>query len=335
MFQENLIFHPGSSGLSHLPCACRRVRGYDWTAMDHADSIAQLNRRFGIPGIAEVVAGNGGLPAVRITSAAAVGEIYLHGAHVTSWRPESADEVFFVSSQSRWEEGKAIRGGVPICFPWFGDKANDPKAPAHGFVRIKSWQLDSIGNSDRAVAVTLSTASDASTKRWWPVDFLLTLRASFGAELGLELTLTNTGSSALRFEEALHSYHNVGDVRTVRINGLDLVHYLDKTDGYREKVEQDDVAITTETDRVYLDTQTPVELLDPVLRRRIDVKKENSLTTVIWNPWQEKAHSMSDLGADEWTRMLCIETSNVLGYAVEVAPGQGHQMKTITRVAGL
>jgi glucose-6-phosphate 1-epimerase len=299
--------------------------------MENSTSVPDLNRRFGIPGIAEVVPGNGGLPEVVVTSAAAIGEIYLHGAHVTSWRPVGAEEVFFVSSQSKWEDGKAIRGGVPICFPWFGDKADDPKAPAHGFVRTKSWRLDSIVDTGTAVAVAMSTSSEDSTKRWWPADFLLTFCASFGAELVLELTLTNIGRSALRFEEALHSYHNVGEARTVRVSGLDRVHFLDKTDEYRERVQQGDVVISAETDRVYLDTQTPVELLDAALHRRIAIEKENSLTTVIWNPWTEKAKMMSDLGNDEWTRMLCIETSNVLGYAVEVAPGRQHRMKAIIR----
>ena len=303
--------------------------------METDASIAGLNRRFGIPGVAEVVAGNGGLPKVTITSAVTVGEIYLHGAHVTSWRPVGAEEVFFVSSHSRWEGGKAIRGGVPVCFPWFGDKADDPKAPAHGFVRTKPWQLDSIVDTGSTVAVTMSTASDDSTKRWWPADFLLTLRACFGSELVLELTVTNTGSSSVRFEEALHSYHNVGDVRTARVSGLDSVHYLDKTDEYREKAQKGDVTITAETDRVYLDTRSKVELLDPVLRRRIEIQKDNSLTTVIWNPWEKKASAMSDLGDVEWTRMLCVETSNVLGYAVEVAPGQQHQMSATLRLTGL
>src|SRR5271165_1585484 len=134
--------------------------------MENSTSVPDLNRRFGIPGIAEVVAGNGGLPKVVATSSPAVGEIYLHGAHVTSWRPAGAEEVFFVSPQSRWEDGKAIRGGVPICFPWFGDKADDPKAPSHGFVRTKSWQLDSIALSRDEITVSMSTRSDQGTMHW-------------------------------------------------------------------------------------------------------------------------------------------------------------------------
>jgi glucose-6-phosphate 1-epimerase len=303
--------------------------------MEASARVLELNRQFGISGIAEVVTGNSGLPMVQITTPAAAGEIYLHGAHVTSWRPNGAEEVFFVSSQSKWEDGKAIRGGVPICFPWFGDKADDPKAPAHGFVRTRSWQLDGIPQSGEAVTVEMSTGSDESTKRWWPADFRAVYRATFGSELRLELEVQNIGTSPLRFEEALHSYHRVGDVHQACLNGLDAVHYLDKTDAYQEKVQQGDIRITAETDRVYLNTKNPIVLADPVLRRRIHIAKENSLTTVIWNPWIEKAKAMSDLGDDEWTQMLCAETSNVLSYAVELAPGQQHQMGAVIRVSDL
>lgn len=296
--------------------------------------ITELERRFGIPRIAQVVAGNGGLPKVRITSPATVGEIYLHGAHVTSWQPSGAEEVLFLSSQSHWQDGIAIRGGVPICFPWFGDKADDPKAPAHGFVRTKSWQLDSIALFGDAVTVSMSTGSDEGTKQWWPADFRLIYRATFGAELSLELELHNIGAAPVHFTEALHAYHRVGDVRMAYVEGLDGAHYLDKTDKYREKVQQGDVVIASETDRVYLNTSGSVELHDPVLHRRLTIAKLNSLTTVVWNPWADKAREMADMGADEWTQMLCIETSNVLGYVVEVAPGHLHQMKAIVRVVG-
>jgi glucose-6-phosphate 1-epimerase len=297
--------------------------------MGPTPSAIEFNQRFGIPGIAEIVAGNGGLPKVHITSPGATGDIYLHGAHVTSFRPGSGDEVLFLSSASKWEDGKAIRGGVPICFPWFGDKADDPSAPAHGFVRTKSWSLDSIVHSEDVVTVSMSTLSDASTKCWWPGDFRAIYRASFGMELKLELEVQNTGSTAMRFEEALHAYFMVGDVRSARVKGLDAVHYLDKTDHYREKMQQGDVQIASETDRVYFDTEGPLELSDPVLRRSIRVTKQASRTTVLWNPWSDKGNAMSDLGANEWTQMLCIETSNVLDYVVELPPGGIHCMTII------
>ena len=208
--------------------------------MKSMETVTELDRQFGIPGIAQVVTGNGGLPKVRVTAPAAEGEIYLHGAHVTSWRRSGVEEALFVSTTSRWQDGIAIRGGVPICFPWFGDKADDPKAPAHGFVRTKPWRLDAIARSGDAVTVTMSTGSDEGTRQWWPAEFRLNYRATFGSELSLELELLNTGPTALRFEEALHAYHRVGDVRTARLEGLDGIHYLDKTANYHENVQSGD-----------------------------------------------------------------------------------------------
>ncbi len=300
--------------------------------MDSAAFVTELERRFGIPQIAQVVAGNGGLPKVRVTTAAATGEMYLHGAHVVSWQPAGAEEVLFVSSQSPWQDGRAIRGGVPICFPWFADKAGDPKAPAHGFVRTKSWTLDSIIHSRDAVTVSMSTVNNDDTRQWWPADFQLVYRAAFGSELGLELEVHNTGSSPLHFEEALHCYHRVADVRTARLVGLDTVQYLDKTDAYRLKQQLGDVIVTSETDRVYLNTSGALKLLDPELRRIVRIDKENSLTTVVWNPWSDKARAMSDLGDHEWPHFLCAETSNVGEFGVEVPPGGQHRMKAAIQI---
>jgi glucose-6-phosphate 1-epimerase len=295
-------------------------------------AILESHRRFEIPGIAEVVEGNGALPKVRITAPEVVGEMYLHGAHVTSWNPAGGEEVLFLSSQSRWEHGRAIRGGVPICFPWFGGKADDPKAPAHGFVRTKLWQLESITQAGGAVTVSTFTESDEGTRRWWPAEFRLVHRATFGRELSLELVVTNTGRTSLRFEEALHTYHRVGNVEKVRVRGLDTVHYFDKTDSNRKKMQQGEIVIASETDRVYLNTMDEIELEDPVLNRRTRVAKENSRTTVVWNPWVQKAHSLSDFADDEWMQMICLETSNVSDFAVVLAPGQQHTMKAIVRV---
>lgn len=295
----------------------------------------QHNERFAIPGVAEVEKGKGGLRKVRVTAPAASGEMYLHGAHVTSWKPAGQQEVLFVSPHSLWADGHAIRGGVPICFPWFGDKADDPHAPAHGFVRAKEWQLQSIEQSGDAVTVSMFTASDENTKRWWPADFRLLYRATFARELTLELVMTNAGSSPLHFEEALHAYHRVEDVTKGAISGLDGVHYLDKTDSFREKTQTGDIEITAETDRVYLNTEHAIDILDPVLQRRIHIEKQTSQTTVVWNPWIEKAQALSDLGGDQWKKMLCVETSNVGNFAVELAPSQQHIMKATISIGSL
>ena len=296
-------------------------------------AIPELDHRFELPGTAQVVEGNGGLSKVRITCPEAVGEMYLHGAHVTSWKPVGGEEVLFLSSQSRWAQGHAIRGGVPVCFPWFGGKADDPTAPAHGFVRTRVWQLESIAQVGGAVTVSMFTESDEGTKRWWPAEFRLVHRATFGSELSLELVVTNTGGTSLRFEEALHAYHRVGNIEKTRVRGLDTVHYFDKTDSNRKKMQHGEIVIVSETDRVYLDTRDAIELEDPVLRRRTRVTKEDSRTTVVWNPWVQKAHSLSDFADDEWMQMICIESSNVSDFAVDLAPGQRHKMKALVRVA--
>lgn len=296
-------------------------------------SAAELNRRFGIPDAATVVEGKGGLPKVRIATIAASGEMYLHGAHVTSWKPEGANEVLYVSPRSLWQDGAAIRGGVPVCFPWFGNKSDDPSAPAHGFVRTKSWHLDSIEKNGDEVSVTMFTDNSKSTQKWWPSDFRLLYRATFGAELVLELIVTNTGTASLRFEEALHAYYKVGDATKTSISGLDRTQYLDKTDSFREKTQSGDVLIKAETDRVYLDTEKPLRMVDGVLHRKTVVTKENSRTTVIWNPFPEKAAALNDLGQDQWKSFVCMEVTNVGEYAVELAPGEKHRMAARVSVA--
>jgi glucose-6-phosphate 1-epimerase len=303
--------------------------------MSHPSPIAELNRRFGIPGVAEVVEGNGGLAKVHVNAAEAAGDVYLHGAHVTSWVPWAGAEVLFLSSRSQWQDGRAIRGGVPVCFPWFANRADDPGAPAHGFVRTKAWRLESVAHDAGAVTVTLATKSDESTKKWWPGDFRLAYHATFGPELTLELAVTNTGAAPLRFEEALHSYLRVGHIDRVRLQGLDGVHYLDKTDANRDKLQSGTVAVIAETDRVFLNTRQTVRVEDEGLDRRLVVAKENSLTTVVWNPWAQKAKAMSDLGDAEWAQMVCVETCNVAAFAALVAPGQQHCMKSVVKVEKL
>ena len=297
-----------------------------------SEAPAELNRRLGIPGVAEVASGNGGLTKVAVASPAASGEMYLLGAQVTSWRPGGRDEVLFLSRQSRWEPGRAIRGGIPICFPWFGNHAIDPKAPAHGFARTATWRLDTIRQSDAGVEVTTSLESDAQTRLRWPFDFRVLHRAIFGASLHLELIVVNTGTSAFTFEEALHTYYAVGDATAVRVSGLDRVRYLDKVDGGRARVQEGDITIAAETDRVYLDTDAAVDIADPTLRRRIRVEKTASGATVIWNPWTEKARVLADLADDEWRRLICVETANVLPQGITLQAGEQHVMTMTARV---
>jgi len=298
-------------------------------------ALTDLDRRFGIPDVARLCEGSGGLTRVVITSPLAHGEMYVHGAHVTSWRPAGSEEVLFLSSKSRWEEGQAIRGGIPICFPWFRGKADDPHAPAHGFVRTRSWQLYSIVENSDGIAVTMFIESDEQTRRWWPAEFRLVHRVTFGSELKLELICINTGRTPLYFEEALHTYNRVADVGTVRLQGLDGTRFLDNTDSNKEKTQFGDVTIASQTDNAFINTKKAVDLLDPKLSRGIRLQKANSTTTVVWNPWQEGAKGLRDLGQGEWQQFLCLEASNIMSAAVTLAPGQKHTISAVLSVARL
>src|SRR5579859_3048074 len=164
-------------------------------------SADELNRRFAIPDVAQITPGNGGLPRISITTPVATAEIYLHGAQITSWHPVGHEEVIFLSEHSLFEPGKAIRGGIPVCFPWFRNKVDDPKAPSHGVVRTKAWELDSVESHGDTAVVSLSTVSDAGTRAWWPHDFRLVHRATIGAELTQELVAASTGATPARRSE--------------------------------------------------------------------------------------------------------------------------------------
>ena len=297
--------------------------------------LSDLNRRFEIPGIAKIVDGRGGLPCVQVTAPRASGEIYLHGAHVTSWKPTGAEEALYVSSKSKWQAGTAIRGGVPVCFPWFSTRAEDPRSPAHGLVRTKSWQLEGITHADHDVTVALSTSANEATRRTWFGDFHLLFCATFGEQLRLELIVTNHGTSSFRFEEALHSYLRVGNVAAAKLRGLNGVAYLDKTEGQREKHQHGDLVLSAETDRVYRNTLSTVEIEDPAARRRILVAKEDSRDTVVWNPWSEKGKAMTDVGIDEWRHFVCVETCNVGDHGINLAPAQAHTMTALVSLSAI
>ena len=286
--------------------------------------IELLNQRFAIPGVVALVAGNGGLTKLRITGPAASAELYLYGAQITAWQPVGATEVLFLSELSRWDPGKAIRGGIPVCFPWFRSKADNSKAPAHGFARTRAWELVSVEQASDGVAVTLTLTDDAGTRTWWPYPFRLSYRIVVGAALRLELTTTNVGDQTFQMEQALHSYYRVGSVFAVRVSGLDGVSYLDNTNGNSHHVQHGDVMLSRATDNAYLATESSVTLVDDQLRRSIRLRKQGSTTTVVWNPWQHGAQALADLGDAEWQTMACVEASNVLAGAVKLAAGATH-----------
>lgn len=284
-----------------------------------------------LPESVTLAEGEGGLSVLRVATAVATGEVYLHGAHVTAWTPAGADPVLWVSNASRFTPGEAIRGGVPICFPWFGAGREPGLAPPpHGFARLAPWRLVGAEEHDGAVTLTLeltdADVTDVPAAAAWPHPFTATYAVTFGRELTLALTVENTGAAEISYEEALHTYLAVADARTTTVQGLDGATYLDKApEGGPELVTQrGDVTFTAETDRVYDSTGTVV--VDEPGGRRTGIAKEGSAHTVVWNPWVDKAASMPDYGDDEWPAMVCVETANALDAAITLAPGERHTM---------
>ena len=302
--------------------------------------LSELKSAFEIPGAIAIEPGGGGLTIIAISAGgansgwSAAAEVYLNGATLTRY-DFNGKPVLFLSRTSKFEAGKAIRGGVPIIFPWFGPHATDPKLPQHGFVRAAEWSLasTSVGPEGEAIVALAMESSDA-TRAVWPHDFALRYTVTVGRRLVMELEVTNRSDSEFRFEEALHTYLAVSDVRNIQITGLERTEYIDKVEGMaRKRMGDAPLALDGETDRVYLNTLAECRLHDPA-RGSIRVGKEGSYSTVVWNPW-DKAESLPDLAGQQWPGMVCIETVNAKENAVSLASGESHRMRAAIDPAGL
>lgn len=256
--------------------------------------------------------------------------VFDHGAHIWAYEPNGHAPVLWMSSKSWFSDGQPVRGGVPVIFPWFGPGRSGDLQPPHGFARLHTWHMSDIKDTlDRDGRLLVEYEIDeAMTGRQdgFPHKYTAYLRAKFTPEyLGIELEVTNTGEEEFTFENALHTYLAVGDVRQVTVSGLDGASYLDKVAGERA-VQSGDVTITGETDRVY-DSTGEVVLHDPVLGRSLVIRKSGSANTVVWNPWVDKSAAMADFGDDEWVGMICVEAANALDAAITLLPGQTHHLK--------
>ena len=261
-------------------------------------------------------------PPRTVENSACTGEVFDQGAQVTRWAPVGADPVLYVSSALRLEAGRAIRAGVPVCWPWFGPGREPGMEPAHGFARTSTWDLVEVTDCDDETTVVHRLTSDEATSPHWPNPYCAEVRIRFGRALVVSLSVTNTGHEAVDYEDALHTYLVVGDVHRVRIEGLDGATLVDKVTG-TERVHQGDLAFAGETDAVYR-TSGPVTLHDPALGRRLVVTTEGASNLVIWNPWADKAAAAADIGDDDWERYVCIEGANALESAVVLQPGESH-----------
>jgi len=288
-----------------------------------------LNTQFGINGHLNFIEDPSGLIVAEISNAQATASLCLQGAHLMTWQPRSQPApVVWLSRDAKLAAGKSIRGGAPVCWPWFGAHASESNFPGHGYARTVPWRVVESGNEPNgATRLTLRLVESEKTREQWPHACTLDLTVIVGETLRMELATENTGTSDFVIGEALHTYFQIGDIGAVRVKGLEGCEYWDKVGGSTLKKQSGDIHFSGETDRVYVNTAAECVIEDDKLKRRIHVAKSGSLSTVVWTPWTEKANKMGDMGQPEgWREMVCVETVNAMENVVKVAAGTMHTM---------
>ena len=285
----------------------------------------EANAEPGIEGVLRLTEGRGGLPMLEITNDRGSALISPYAGQVLSFRPKgSAEDLLFVGEKAYFEVGKAIKGGVPICWPWFGADPHGTGGPAHGFVRSWPWYVSAAEAVDSGTTrVVLALSEDAATLGLWPHPFRLELEITVGATLALVLTTTNPGSDHFTLTQGLHTYFKVGDATNVSVLGLEGCRYIDKAAGANDAVVEQEgpVTVGAEVNRIYEGVGPTLTIEDRSLGRRVRIDSKNSRTCVVWNPWIETARAMADLDDEDYLRFICVETVNTASEVVEVAPG--------------
>jgi glucose-6-phosphate 1-epimerase len=283
-------------------------------------SIDRLNTDFALPGALHFAETAPGLPMAEISTPLASARIALQGAQVLAWQPAGHQPVIWVSKAAVYEPGKGVRGGVPVCWPWFG--ARDA-LPPHGLVRTRLWQVRETALTPTGqVSLRLGIVDDAATRALWNLGFDLELVVTVGETLTMALTTLNTGDMPMSITQALHTYFCVGHIGQTTVRGLDACDYLDKVQNFATNQQNGAVRFAGETDRVYINTTADCLIDDAVNHRVIRVAKQGSASTVVWNPWSEREKAFADMATGEYQQMLCVETCNAGPDQIVVQPGQ-------------
>lgn len=282
--------------------------------------IDTLNTAFAITNVLHFAAIQPGLPVAEICTPLATARVALHGGHVLAWQPAGQKQVLWVSKAAVFEAGSPVRGGVPVCWPWFGAV---PGQAMHGFVRTLMWQVRASElDANGQVVLRLGIHDNASTRALWDHAFDLELVVTVGTSLTMSLVTRNTGDAPVTLTQALHTYFCTGGITQTTVLGLDGTHYLDKVRQFAPDQQTGPVRFTGETDRVYVHTTADCVIDDAAWGRRVHVAKEGSASTVVWNPWVEREKSIADMAPGEYQQMLCVETCNAGPDIVTLAAGE-------------
>lgn len=294
-----------------------------------------LNTQFGLKQHLNFRDDISGLTVAEISNSQASASLCLQGAHLMTWQLRSqAVPVIWLSREAKLAAGKSIRGGAPVCWPWFGAHASEPAFPGHGYARTVPWRVMESGiEPNGATRLTLRLEISEKTRAQWPHDCSLDLTVIVGETLRMELVTENTGTNDFVIGEALHTYFQISDIGEVRVHGLEGCEYWDKVGVSTLKKQAGAINFSAETDRVYINTAAECVIEDEKLKRRIHIGKSGSLATVVWTPWTDKANKMGDMGKpDGWREMVCVESVNAMENVVKVAAGSKHTMVVEYRV---
>lgn len=271
-----------------------------------------------------------------LSAADSAAVVSLQGAQVLSYVPRDGREALWMSPTPRLGTGKAVRGGIPVCWPWFGPHTNDARKPAHGFVRANPWEIVAAAGDDTGATLRLAFDATRIETALWPHQAVAEIEITLGTALRVKLTTENTGQTPFALTEALHTYLAIGDIAAVAIEGLAGCPYIDQLQPGRGLFQQHGMlAVAEEVDRIYQDCTMAVSVTDAVLARRITLTKEGSRSTVVWNPWVEKSRRLGDMGENGYRRMVCIEAANAGSDVVTLAPGARHHLVSEISVTDL
>ncbi|MCK9373802.1 MAG: D-hexose-6-phosphate mutarotase [Sulfuricurvum sp.] len=291
--------------------------------------IETLNALHSLAGTLTFREGPGGLPIALITTPDATAAISPYGAHLLSCTLGS-QELLFLSQKAIFNQGTPIRGGVPICWPWFGPDPQQRGRSDHGLARTRMWNVVSSALiPDGGCILTLELTDTPETYALWPHRFRLTLTLTVGKTLSMELTTHNLGDIPMELTQALHTYFAVGDISQTVITGLEGYTYADKTDGGTEKIQSGPLCIDAETDRIYPFDGGDIIIHDESLKRTIRITCEGSKTAVVWNPWSRVCEEKNDLSADDYKKMVCIETANTGDEIITLLPAKSHRLRAL------
>lgn len=288
---------------------------------------AELQERFGIDQRIQIVPGPTDSPHVLLRTGRAEAAISLYGGQVLRYGYDDQPQIVWQGEHVQFVAGKAIRAGIPLCWPWFGPHPYNSQKPAHGFARLQLWELLESGADGEAAWLKLGLSDNEATRSIWPYAFQLELLVRVGEQLEVVLTTTNTGDRAFDLGGALHSYFAVGAIEQIRIDGLDGATYYDQL-SKNQALQTGPIRFREELDRIYLDTTAACTIVDPTWQRKIQVAKQGSHSTVVWNPWIEKAKHLADFGDDDYLGMVCIETANAGPDLIRLEPSARHTLGT-------